>query len=141
MAKQKNEQQAPNLPELPRTVWVPIEDIKLNPDNPHKFSKGDMDNLIQSIRDFPEMLTLRPLVLDNEQNKTVHGGNKRLLACVALEMTHVPVLYADKLTPEQLKSFVVLDNVSFGAWDHEKLLEGWDAETLQGWGIMIPITD
>jgi hypothetical protein len=61
---------------------VKLSEIKLNPDNPRTISKKDMALLIKSLKDFPDMLKLREIVVD--ETMTVLGGNMRLLALVVV---------------------------------------------------------
>ena len=111
-----------------------ISKIKLNPDNPQKFD--DLSKLEQSIKEFPKMMTLRPLVLD--ANNMVLGGNKRLICLQNLGYKEIPdqwVKYASDLTTEEQRRFIIADNVGFGEWDLEILSE-WD-EPLEDWGLEI----
>jgi len=111
-----------------------ISEIKLNPDNPQKFD--DLSKLEQSIKEFPKMMTLRPLVLD--ANNMVLGGNKRLICLQNLGYKEIPdqwVKYASDLTTEEQRRFIIADNVGFGEWDLEILSE-WD-EPLEDWGLEI----
>ena len=111
-----------------------ISEIKLNPDNPQKFD--DLSKLEQSIKEFPKMMALRPLVLD--ANNMVLGGNKRLICLQNLGYKEIPdqwVKYASDLTTEEQRRFIIADNVGFGEWDLEILSE-WD-EPLEDWGLEI----
>lgn len=113
-----------------------IKDIKPNTSNP-RIIKGDkFKKLVQSIKDFPEMLELRPIVID--ENNIVLGGNMRLKACKAAGLTDVPVKMAKGLTEEQKKEFIVKDNAGFGEWDWDVLANEWDAEKLNDWGLEVP---
>ena len=98
---------------------VPIATIKENPENPRKIDKDAYEKLVNSIKEFPQMLELRPLVVD--KNMVVIGGNMRLKALKELKYTEVPVIHADKLTDEQVKRFVVVDNLPYGKWDFDFL--------------------
>ena len=110
-----------------------INQIKTNTNNP-RIIKGDKFNkLVQSIKDFPEMLELRPIVID--ENNIVLGGNMRLRACTEAGLTDVPVKIAKGLTEEQKKEFIVKDNVGFGEWDWDILANEWDADELEDWGL------
>lgn len=51
-----------------------------------------------------------------------------------LEKPMVEVQYANDLTEDEKKQFIIKDNVSFGDWDYDEL-ENWDAEKLEGWGV------
>ena len=112
---------------------VKITEVFSNPNNP-RIIKGDkFKKLVQSIKDFPEMLELRPIVID--ENNIVLGGNMRLRACTEAGLTDVPVTMAKDLTEEQKKEFIVKDNVGFGEWDWDILANEWDAVKLEDWGL------
>jgi len=86
--------------------------------------------------EFPEMATIRPLVVD--ETMTVLGGNMRLRAMQELKWKEVPIVVAEGLTDAQKDEFVIKDNVGFGEWDWENLANEWDAEELTRWGLDIP---
>lgn len=47
----------------------------------------------------------------------------------------VPVIYADTLTEEEKREFIIKDNSSFGAWDWDVLANEWEPEQLEDWGV------
>lgn len=112
---------------------VPIADIKLNPSNPRTITGEKFDKLVKSIRDFPEMLDIRPVVVNNDM--VVLGGNMRLKAAQEAGMTEIAVIKASDLTPEQQREFIIKDNVGFGDWDWELIGQDWDGELLEDWGL------
>jgi DNA modification methylase len=120
------------------TLTLPIGQIHLNDDNPRILKDARFQQLVKSLQDFPEMLALRPCVVD--ETYTVLGGNMRLRALQHLGYTEVPVVVAEGLTPEQKREFVIKDNGSFGEWDWDALANGdWpDAATLNEWGVDVP---
>ena len=110
-----------------------INEIKSNVSNPriikgHKFRK-----LVKSIKDFPEMLELRPIVID--ENNVILGGNMRHKACVEAGLKEVPVKIAKGLTVEQKQEFIIKDNVGFGEWEWDVLANDWDSVQLTEWGL------
>jgi ParB-like chromosome segregation protein Spo0J len=113
-----------------------ITQIKVNPNNPRICKDHKFKQLVKSIQDFPQMLELRPIVID--ENNIVLGGNMRLKACIEAGLTDVPVKQAKDLTEEQKKEFIVKDNVGYGEWDWDDLANNWDAEELTDWGLDIP---
>lgn len=115
---------------------VAIKDVKPNPDNPRIIKDDKFSKLVQSIKDFPQMLDLRPIVVNADL--MVLGGNMRLKACQAAGLTHVPIVRADTLTPEQQREFIIKDNVGFGEWDWDALANTWDAEQLGEWAVNVP---
>lgn len=117
------------------TNWrsVPIGDIKPNPNNPRIIKDDKFKKLVQSIKDFPEMLKLRPIVVNAEM--VVLGGNMRLKACQAAGIKDVPVILASELSEAQQREFIIKDNVGFGEWEWETLANEWDADLLAEWGL------
>jgi hypothetical protein len=107
--------------------------IKPNPNNPRIIKDDKFKKLVQSIKDFPQMLELRPIVID--ENNIVLGGNMRLKACQELGLKDVPTIYAKDLTEEQKKEFIIKDNVGFGEWNWDELANDWDSEKLTEWGL------
>lgn len=115
---------------------VNIQHIKQNPNNPRLIKDEKFAKLVKSIQDFPEMLELRPIVVNDDM--IVLGGNMRLKACKEAGLKEVPIIKASSLTPEQQKEFIIKDNVGFGEWDWELIANEWDAEQVTEWGLDIP---
>jgi DNA modification methylase len=113
-----------------------IGTILPNPSNPRIIKDYKFKKLVKSIEDFPQMLELRPIVVDS--NMVVLGGNMRLKACIAAGLKEVPIIVADQLTEAQKGEFIIKDNVGFGEWDWDVLANEWDVETLEDWGLELP---
>ena len=116
-----------------------ITEIKSNPNNPRLIKDHKFKQLVKSIQDFPQMLELRPIVID--ENNMVLGGNMRLKACLEAGLTDVPVIHANNLSEEKKKEFIVKDNVGYGEWDWSELANTWEIDLLQDWGLDIPNFD
>ena len=116
-----------------------INEIKPNPNNPRIIKDNKFKQLVKSIQDFPQMLELRPIVID--ENNMVLGGNMRLKACIEAGLNDVPVIHANNLSEEKKKEFIVKDNVGYGEWDWDDLANNWDAQELTDWGLDIPNFD
>jgi len=116
---------------------VKINSIKTNPKNPRLIKDDKFKKLVKSIKEFPQMLELRPIVVD--ENNIVLGGNMRLKACIEVGLKEVFIVKADDLTEQQKDEFIVKDNVGFGEWDWDILANEWDTEKLQDWGLDLPI--
>jgi len=118
---------------------VKILQVKANPNNPRVIKDDKFAKLVQSIKDFPKMLELRPIVVNSDM--VVLGGNMRLRACKEAGLKEVPIIMAEDLTEEQQKEFIIKDNVSGGEWDWSMLANEWDSEDLDKWGLDVPIFD
>jgi ParB-like chromosome segregation protein Spo0J len=116
-----------------------IQEIKPNPNNPRIIKDHKFKQLVKSIQDFPQMLELRPIVID--ENNMVLGGNMRLKACLEAGLTDIPVIHANNLSEDKKKEFIVKDNVGYGEWDWDDLANNWDALELTEWGLDIPNFD
>jgi ParB-like chromosome segregation protein Spo0J len=115
---------------------VPINTVKANPNNPRIIKDDKFAKLVKSITDFPQMLNLRPIVVNDDM--VVLGGNMRLKACKEAGLKEIPIIKASELTEQQQKEFIVKDNVGYGEWDWDDLANNWDAEELENWGLDIP---
>ena len=115
---------------------VKIKDIKSNPNNPRVIKDDKFHKLCESIKSFPKMLELRPIVVNDDM--VVLGGNMRLKALKHLGLTEAPVIKASDLTEDQQRQFVIKDNAGFGEWDWDMLANEWDIQELESWGIDVP---
>ena len=113
-----------------------ISEVKLNPNNPRLIKDNKFIKLVQSIKDFPEMLDIRPIVVNADM--VILGGNMRFKACKEAGLKEVPVIIADNLTEEQQREFLIKDNTSGGEWDFEMLANEWDVDLLEDWGLEVP---
>jgi len=118
------------------TKKVKLSQIKLNPDNPRRISEKDMERLVKSLAEFPEMMDIREIVVD--ENMMVLGGNMRTLALKKAGAKECVAKIVTGLTPEQKKEFVIKDNSAFGSWDMDALANGWDDLPLVDWGVDLP---
>ena len=116
---------------------VKINSIKTNPKNPRLIKDDKFNKLVNSIKEFPQMLELRPIVVD--ENNIILGGNMRHKACIEAGLKEVYIVQAKDLTELQKDEFIVKDNVGFGEWDWDILANEWDTEKLQDWGLNLPI--
>ena len=114
---------------------VKISQVKANPKNPRIIKDHKFKKLVQSIKDFPEMLEKRPIVVD--ENMIVLGGNMRLKACLEAGLKEVWIDVAN-WTEEQKQEFIIKDNVGYGEWDWELLANEWEPDLLDKWGLDLP---
>jgi hypothetical protein len=107
--------------------------IKLNKDNPRRIGNVEMERLVKSLSDFPEMLRMREIVID--ETMTVLGGNMRLLALRKIGAKDCTAKVVKGLTAEQKREFIIKDNGSMGEWDYDALSSLWSDFPLVDWGI------
>ena len=116
-----------------------LSEIKPNPNNPRLVRDDKFKKLCQSIKSFPEMMALRPIIVD--ENNIIQGGNMRFKELSEMNYKDVPdewIKQGKDLTPEQWKEFVIKDNVGFGEWNWEIITIDWETETLKDWGLDVP---
>jgi ParB-like chromosome segregation protein Spo0J len=116
---------------------VKVSAIKNNPKNPRLIKDDKFFKLVKSVKEFPQMLELRPIVVNEDM--IVLGGNMRLKACIEAGYKEVTIVKAKDLTPEQQKEFIIKDNVGFGEWDFDMLANEWNEDELNDWGIDLPV--
>lgn len=114
-------------------IKVKIGTVNTNPNNPRYIKDDKFKKLVQSIKDLPQMLEIRPIVVNKEM--VVLGGNMRLKACIEAGLKEIPIIIADNLTPQQEKEFLIKDNVSGGEWDWDVLANEWNQTELEEWGV------
>ena len=115
---------------------VKINSIKTNPKNPRLIKDDKFKKLVNSIKEFPQMLELRPIVVD--ENNIILGGNMRHKACIEAGLKEVYIVKAEDLTEQQKDEFIVKDNVGFGEWDWDMIANDWDIAELEDWDLKIP---
>ena len=118
------------------TIEVAISKVKPNDDNPRILKDDKFKKLVKSIREFPQMLKIRPIVVNDEM--IVLGGNMRLRACQEAGLKKIPIIKANELTEKQQREFIIKDNVGFGEWDWDMLANEWEADDLNEWGLDTP---
>jgi len=111
---------------------VDINTIHENPHNPRTITEDKFRKLVKSLKEFPEMLEARPIVVDKDN--IVLGGNMRLKAAREAGLTEVPI-YRSEWSHDKSSEFVIKDNVGFGEWDWDLLANEWDAYPLAEWGL------
>jgi len=112
---------------------VSISSINENENNPRSINKYKFEKLVKSVKDFPEMLKLRPIVVDKDN--IILGGNMRYKACKEVGLKEVYIIQAEDLTDKQAQEFIIKDNVGFGEWDWDILANTFDNVELKDWGL------
>lgn len=115
---------------------VNIQKIKPNDENPRFISDAKFKKLIKSIKEFPEMLETRPLVVD--EDFVVLGGNMRLKALKSAGVFEVPIHQVKGWSDDQKKEFIIKDNLGYGEWDWDIVANEWDVQKLKDWGMDLP---
>jgi ParB-like chromosome segregation protein Spo0J len=118
-----------------KTELVSIKLVKSNPNNPRIIKDDKFAKLVASIKEFPKMLEIRPIVVNDDM--IVLGGNMRLKACIHAGLKEVPIIKVTDLTEQEQKQFIIKDNVSGGEWDWSMLANEWDVTELEDWGLSV----
>ena len=113
--------------------YMKISKVLPNPENPRVIKDHKYKALVKSIKEFPKMLEIRPIVVNSDM--VILGGNMRLKACIEAGLKEIPVIVAKELTESEQREFTIKDNVSFGEWDWDKLANEWDDAELNDWGL------
>ena len=106
---------------------IKLSELKVNPKNPRLIKDLSFEKLKKSIAEFPKMLELRPIIIDDEN--MILGGNMRYKALKDLkykEITDVWVKKASELTEEEKTRFILTDNIEFGEWDYDLLKDNFE---------------
>jgi ParB-like chromosome segregation protein Spo0J len=136
LARKQSEQHNKKHFQTTRMESLPISKVRPNSDNPRYIKDEKFKKLVQSLRDFPEMANVRPIVVNTEM--VVLGGNMRLKAMQEAGWSEVPVQVVD-WSEEKQREFIIKDNVGFGEWDWDELANTWGAEELKDWGLDLPV--
>lgn len=115
---------------------VLIKNIKMNPNNPRIIKDDKFKKLVKSIKEFPEMLEVRPIVVDDDM--VILGGNMRTKACMEAGLKEVFIIKFSDLSEEKKKEFIIKDNVGYGEWDFDMLIQDWNVDNLIEWGLDVP---
>ena len=115
---------------------VKLAALKLNPNNPRRIGNKEMERLVKSLQDFPDMLSIREIVVD--ENMTVLGGNMRLQALKKAGAKDCIAKIVSGLTEAQKREFVIKDNGSMGDWNMDALANMWSDLPLADWGVDLP---
>ena len=121
------------------TELKPVGSIRNNPGNPRSISQDKFRKLCDSMARNPKFIHLRPIILD--ETDTIIAGNMRYLAACHLDWTHVPCVYASDLNEEEIREFIIIDNVPYGEWDWDTMGIEYNLEELQEWGLDVPSLD
>lgn len=119
-----------------KVVKLKLKDLKPNPNNPRVITSLMLDKLKKSIQDFPDMLELRPIILDLDN--TILAGNMRHKALTELGYVEAPCIYATDLSEDEKKDLLIKNNLSFGEWDWEEIITNWQVDSIRDWGLEVP---
>jgi ParB-like chromosome segregation protein Spo0J len=118
---------------------VDIRSVFENKSNPRYIRDNNFKKLVKSIKEFPEMLEKRPIIVD--ENMIALGGNMRLKAAKAAGLFEIFIIVAEGWSEKQKEQFIIKDNVGFGDWDWDILANEWDVKELNDWGLNLPEFD
>lgn len=116
-----------------KAIKIKVSEIKSNINNPRLIKDQKFNKLVESIKEFPKMMNLRPIVID--ENNVILGGNMRFKASIKAGINEVYALRADDLTEKEKKQFIIKDNVGFGEWDWDILANQFENSDLNEWGL------
>jgi hypothetical protein len=120
---------------------IQLSSLYKNPENPRFIKDEDFKKLRRNIRRYPNILSLRPIVILSWHDRKILGGNMRYEGLLAEGYTEVPenwIRSAEELTAEEVQAFIILDNTDFGDWDFDALANNWNMDDLNDWGVDIP---
>lgn len=121
---------------MKKITKVKTVSIKPNPSNPRTIDPQRLSKLIESLKEFPEMLETRPIVVNSDQ--IILGGNMRHRAALEAGIEEIPVIVTDDWSSEKEREFIIKDNVGFGDWDWDLIQADWDEDELEEWGVSVP---
>lgn len=129
------------------TRTVRLSEVQLNsgqiegvPKNPRFIRSGKYRKLLASIKEDPEMLELRELIVyDNNGSPVVVGGNMRYRALQELGYTEAVCKVLPRDFPkEKLRRIILKDNASYGETDWDALLSDWEMPEIEAAAIDVP---
>lgn len=112
--------------------------LKGLPKNPRFFRDYRYEAMKKSIKESPEMLELRELIVFpySEGRYIVICGNLRLRACKELGYTELPCkILGPDTDVKKLREYATKDNVNFGENDLDVMNNEWDKTELADWGV------
>lgn len=118
-----------------KTLTLKVNEIQSNPNNPRVIKDHKFKQLVKSIEEFPEMLSIREIVVD--EDNMILGGNMRWKACVQAGLKKIQVTQVSGLTDLQKREFIIKDNANYGVWDWDQLANSFDSDLLSEWGLNV----
>jgi len=110
------------------------------PENPRYIKDEEYQYLLNSIKEDPDYIEAREVIVFPYKDKYVAiGGNQRLRGCKELRYTVIPCKILPSDTPAaKLKRWAIKDNGSYGQNDWDALGNDWDDLPLKEWGLAVP---
>ena len=118
-----------------KSVKVKIKEVKENPLNPRTIKDHKFKQLVKSIKDFPEMIEYRPIIVD--ENMVILGGNMRYKAMLSAGLKEVYIEQYIHLNEAEKKEFIIKDNANYGQWDWDMLANNYDESVLEDYGLNV----
>ena len=112
---------------------VNLSELKPHPDNPRKISRENMDRLVKSLQEFPEMLEIKEIVVD--ETMTIIGGNMRYAALKKMCREQCKTKIVTGLTEDQKREYIIKDNIALGEWEKTIIAKKYSDLDLKTWGI------
>lgn len=122
-------------------LWPNTGQIRGLPTNPRVIKDDKFDKLVRSIKEDPEMLHLREiLVFPYAGQHVIIAGNMRYRACIEAGLKEVPCkIIPTETSIDKLKAIVIKDNIGYGDNDWDALANDWDEQQLTDWGMDLPV--
>lgn len=111
------------------------------PSNPRFIKDERFNALLKSVRESPEFLKARPLLVFQMKNGKyiTIAGNMRLRACREVGMKDVPCYIFPKSTSvKKLREYTLKDNMAYGQIDWDSIANDWEPEELKEWDFDMP---
>lgn len=118
-----------------KTQYIPIDELKLNEDNPRTIKEKEFQDLCRSIKENKDFFEVRPILATLD--KIIFAGHMRWRAAKQIGLTEVPVALMD-VSKKKQQEYMIIDNVSNGRFDWDKLANGFSQEDLKNWGMDVP---
>ena len=119
---------------------IKISELHAYQDNPRIIDTHKYEALKKSLKDFPDMMEVRPVIID--ENNTILAGNMRYKAWVELGNTDIEVKQVKGWTQERKDELIIEDNISFGEWDEQviqdkfPMFNDWFGKTTVDYSIL-----
>lgn len=122
------------------TVVLKVSELILDDRNPRTITKSKRERLKKSLLEFPEMMELRSVIID--EKNMVLAGNQRVTVLMELDPDkEIEVTKVTGLSESKKKEFKIKDNAHYGEWDLSVLFEDYSQDDIFEAGLDLSIPD